>query len=170
VERERRPDQRGKGQVGRDEGEPAQVRERGRERHRARLAIDPPRERSLYSTRRVEPEDTHILKRLYGFGEERLARFAEDLLANPRVADAFSAALRKAFETKGRVDKNMQLVLGLLNLPSRADLTRLTTKIEAIQGSLVNLNLKVDRLLAAQGGRRRRAPRKPSPPSSSDGD
>jgi hypothetical protein len=118
----------------------------------------------------VEPEDTHILKRLYGFGEERLARFAEDLLANPRVADAFSAALRKAFETKGRVDKNVQLVLGLLNLPSRADLTRLTTKIEAIQGSLVNLNLKVDRLLAAQGARRRRASRKPPAPPSSDGD
>ena len=105
----------------------------------------------------MDQEDAHILKRLYGFGEEKLARFAEELLSNPRVADAFSAALRKAFETKGRVDRNMQLLLGLLNLPSRTDLTRLVTKIEAIQGSLVNLNLKVDRLLAAQAGRRRRA-------------
>jgi hypothetical protein len=109
----------------------------------------------------VDPEDTHILKRLFGLGEEKLARFAEELLSNPRVADAFSAALRKAVETKGHVDRNMQLVLGLLNLPSRADLTRLLTKIEAIQGSLVNLNLKVDRLLAAQGQRRRRGGRKP---------
>jgi len=109
----------------------------------------------------VDPEDTHILKRLYGLGEEKLARFAEELLSNPRVADAFSAALRKAFETKGRVDRNMQFMLGLLNLPSRADLTRLATKIEAIQGSLVNLNLKVDRLLATQGSRRRRASHKP---------
>jgi len=109
----------------------------------------------------VDPQDVHILKRLYGFGEEKLARFAEEMLSNPRVADAFSAALRKAFETKGRVDRNMQLVLGLLNLPSRADLTRIMTKIEAIQGSLVNLNLKVDRLLAAQGPRRRRPGRKP---------
>lgn len=107
----------------------------------------------------------HILKRLYGLGEEKLARFAEEMLSNPRVAEAFSAALRKAFETKGRVDRNMQLVLGLLNLPSRADLTRIVTKIEAIQGSLVNLNLKVDRLLATQGPRRRRS--KPKPPGSS---
>ena len=106
----------------------------------------------------------HILKRLYGLGEEKLARFAEEMLSNPRVAEAFSAALRKAFETKGRVDRNMQLVLGLLNLPSRADLTRIVTKIEAIQGSLVNLNLKVDRLLATQGQRRRRS--KPKPPGS----
>jgi hypothetical protein len=113
----------------------------------------------------VDPEDTHILKRLYGLGEEKLARFAEELLSNPRVADAFSAALRKAFEAKGRVDRNMQLMLGLLNLPSRADLTRLGTKIEAIQGSLVNLNIKVDRLLAMQGSRRRRSGRKPPGPS-----
>ena len=97
----------------------------------------------------------HILKRLYGFGEERLGRFAEELLSNPRVADAFSAALQRAFETKGRVDRNMQMILTLLNLPSRADLNRLVSKLEAIQGSLVNLNLKVDRLMSTRAPRRR---------------
>jgi hypothetical protein len=102
------------------------------------------------------PEDDTILRRLFGFGEEALARLAEELLANPRVADAFSQALQKAIEAKGRVDRNMQTVLGLLNLPSRADLTRILTKLEAIQGSLVNLNLKVDRLMAERSGRRRR--------------
>jgi len=101
-------------------------------------------------------------------GEEKLGRFAEDLLSTPHVAEAFSAALRRAFETKGRVDRNVQTVLGLLNLPSRADLTRLLNKLEAIQGSLVNLNLKVDRLLAT-GSPGRRSPRKP-PASSSDRD
>jgi hypothetical protein len=171
VEAERRAEQRRERQVRRDEAEAAEIRECGREAHRGLPAIDPPRDGSLYSAGRVEdPEDTHILKRLYGLGEEKLARFAEELLSNPRVADAFSAALRKAFETKGRVDRNMQLVLGLLNLPSRADLTRLLTKIEAIQGSLVNLNLKVDRLLAMQGSRRRRGARKPPGSSVESGD
>jgi len=71
------------------------------------------------------------------------------------VAEAFSVALRKAFETKGRVDRNMQTVLALLNLPSRSDFNRLVTKLEALQGSLVNLNLKVDRLLSERAPRRR---------------
>jgi hypothetical protein len=101
-------------------------------------------------------EDGTILKRLYGFGEEALGRLAEDMLANPRVAEAFSRALQKAFETKGRVDRNMQTVLGLLNLPSRADVSRILTKLEAIQGSLVNLNLKVDRLMGERARPRRR--------------
>src|SRR4029077_4895751 len=85
-------------------------------------------------------------------------RPAEELLSNPRVAETFSTALQKAFEAKGRVDRNMQTVLGLLNLPSRADITRLLTKLEAIQGSLVNLNLKMDRLLANRPARRRSKP------------
>jgi len=110
----------------------------------------------------VETNDTHILRRLLGLGEERLGRLAEELLSNPRVAETFSTALQKAFEAKGRVDRNMQTVLGLLNLPSRADMIRLLTKLEAIQGSLVNLHVKVDRLLSTTGPARPRTSRKRS--------
>ena len=81
-------------------------------------------------------------------GEARLVQFAEELLANPKMADAFSTALHRAARTKGQVDRNMQMLLGLLNMPSKADYNRLLSKIEALQGSLVNLNIKVDRLLA----------------------
>ncbi|TMA52954.1 MAG: hypothetical protein E6J71_16315 [Deltaproteobacteria bacterium] len=76
------------------------------------------------------------------------------MLANPRVAEAFSWGLQRIFETKGRVDRNMQMLLAFFNLPSRTDVNRLLTKIEAIQGSLVNLNLKVDRLLVSPPRRR----------------
>jgi hypothetical protein len=114
----------------------------------------------------VETNDTHILRRLLGLGEDRLGRLAEELLSNPRVAETFSTALQKAFEAKGRVDRNMQTVLGLLNLPSRADMIRLLTKLEAIQGSLVNLNVKVDRLLSTSGPPRRRTSRKRAPAAS----
>jgi hypothetical protein len=44
----------------------------------------------------------------------------------------------------------MQMVLGLLNLPSKSDYNKLLSKIEALQGSLVNLNIKLDRILAQQ--------------------
>ena len=103
-----------------------------------------------------------ILRRLYDFGEEALARLAQELLSNPRVAEAFTTALKRGFAAKGRIDRNMQTVLGLLNVPSRADFNRLLTKLEAIQGSLVNLNLKVDRLLATGPGPRRRTRKKPT--------
>jgi hypothetical protein len=48
------------------------------------------------------------------------------------------------------MDKNTETILHLLNLPSRADYNKLLLKIEHLQGSVVNLSMKVDRLLAAQ--------------------
>lgn len=102
-----------------------------------------------------------IVRRLCGLGGEALGTLAASLFASPRFSEAFGRAVQAALEAKGRVDRNVQTVLGLLNLPSRADLARIGTKLEAIQGSLVNLNLKVDRLLAVTKPRRRTS-RKPA--------
>jgi hypothetical protein len=131
----------------------------GEERHHESRHALSQHGRSLYSAESSE-KDPVILKRLYELGEEALGRVAAALLANPRFADAFGRALQSAFATKTRVDRNIQNVLALLNLPSRGDVSRLLTKLEALQGSLVNLNLKVDRLLAASKPVRRRAPKK----------
>ena len=102
-----------------------------------------------------------IVRRLCSLGGEALGTLAASLFASPRFSEAFGRAVQAALEAKGRVDRNVQTVLGLLNLPSRADLARIGTKLEAIQGSLVNLNLKVDRLLAVTKPRRRTS-RKPA--------
>lgn len=88
--------------------------------------------------------------------KDKLQRLAEELLANPRFAQMFMSAVQAGLETKGHIDRNMQTVLGLLNLPSRADLNKLATKLEVLQGSLTNLNLKVDKLLADRARERRR--------------
>lgn len=87
--------------------------------------------------------------------KDKLSKLAEDLLSNPVFAQAFTTAVQKGFETKGAIDRNLQTVLGLLNVPSRADFAKLLTKMEVLQGSLANLTIKVDRLLAAERRRRR---------------
>ena len=94
-----------------------------------------------------------LLSWIVEMGEARLLQFAEELLANPKMAEAFSSALQSAAKTKGQVDRNMHWVLGLLNLPSKADYNRLLSKIEALQGSLVNLNIKLDRLISQSAAR-----------------
>jgi hypothetical protein len=101
-------------------------------------------------------QERTILSWVVEMGEARLVQFAEELLANPRMAEAFSAALQRAARTKGQVDRNMQMLLGMLNLPSKADYNRLLSKIESLQGSLVNLNIKLDRLLAERERPKRR--------------
>jgi hypothetical protein len=92
---------------------------------------------------------------------EQMARLAEELLQRPLVAKAFAGALQRGLDTKGAIDRNVQTVLSLLNLPSRADLNRLLPKLEVIQGNLTNLSLKVDRLEAARRRRGRKQAAKP---------
>jgi hypothetical protein len=95
---------------------------------------------------------------LFGAGEERLGQFAEEVIGNPRVREALAAAFRRAARTKGQVDRNMEMILAALNLPTRSDFDKLYAKVEALQGSLVNLSIKLDRLAAAQAAR-------PEPPA-----
>ena len=108
-------------------------------------------------------DERNIFQRLREVGEEQVNRLLEELLSSPRFTDVIGKTVQQAMATKGRVDRNMQTILSLLNLPSRADYKKLATKIEALQGSLVNLNIKLDRVLA---GQRPKPPRRPRPANS----
>ncbi len=92
----------------------------------------------------------NVLQWLYERGEEAVGQLLEEVLGRPGVTDGLAKMVKRAAQTKGRVDKNVETMLHLLNVPSRADYHKLLVKIEHLQGSLVNLNMKVDRLLAAQ--------------------
>src|SRR5919201_4886515 len=105
-------------------------------------------------------DDRNFFQRIREMGEEQVNRVLEELMSSPRFADVLGKTLQQAMATKGTVDRNMQTILSLLNLPSKADYKKLATKIEALQGSLVNLNIKLDRLLAQQPG----TAKKPGPP------
>jgi hypothetical protein len=98
---------------------------------------------------RAHEKDSGLLQWLRDQGEERLSQLRGDVSRNKTLLDAVHKAVRGAAETKGRIDRNMQTVLALLNLPSRGDYEKLLRKIETLQGSLLNLNVKLDRVLAA---------------------
>jgi cell division ATPase FtsA len=102
-----------------------------------------------------------IFQRIVEMGEGQMKGLLEELMSSPRFAEVVGTTLQQAMATKGTVDRNMQTILGLLNLPSKADYKKLSTKIEALQGSLVNLNIKLDRILAQQNDVKaaKRAPR-----------
>jgi hypothetical protein len=91
-----------------------------------------------------------MMSGLFERGEEVVGVFLEELSKNPRVRDQLGKTLERAVDAKRRVDRTTQSVLSALNVPSRADYNRLLAKIEALQGSLVNVSMKLDRLLAHQ--------------------
>lgn len=116
-------------------------------------------------------DDRNLFQRIRELGEEQLNRVFEDVMSSPRFADILGKTFQQAMSTKGTVDRNMQAILSLLSLPSKADYKKLATKVEALQGSLVNLNIKLDRILAQQqpktAKQSARPKAKPKPPAGS---
>ena len=99
---------------------------------------------------KTKEDPANLLQWLYERGEETVGQVFQEVLGRSGVADGLAKMVQRAAKTKGQVDKNAETLLHLMNLPSRADYHKLLVKIEHLQGSLVNLNMKLDRLMAAQ--------------------
>jgi uncharacterized alpha-E superfamily protein len=95
-------------------------------------------------------EAQSMLSGLLERGEEVVGVFLEELSKNPRVRDQVGKTFERAVHAKRSVDRTTQTLLSALNVPSRADYNRLLAKLEALQGSLVNLSMKLDRVIANQ--------------------
>jgi len=75
-------------------------------------------------------------------GEEAIGKLAQELLENPVVSGALSAAL----ETRERAMRAQEVALGALNLPSASDLERLTRRLRSVSQRLEALEDGIDRV------------------------
>ena len=87
-------------------------------------------------------DDTSLKGRVTRQGEEAIGRLAQELLENPAVSRAVSAA----FETRERAVRAQELAMGALNLPSASDLERLTRRIRSVSQRLEGIEDGLDRL------------------------
>lgn len=74
--------------------------------------------------------------------EETLGKIAQDLLDNPLVG----GAIARAFDARERAAQAQVAALGALNLPSAADLERLTRRLRSVSQRLEGIEDAVDRL------------------------
>jgi CRP-like cAMP-binding protein len=92
--------------------------------------------------------------RLSRQGEDALGKLAQDLLENPLV----NSAISKAFGARERAGQAQEAALGALNIPSAADVERLTRRLRSVSQRLEGIEDGVERLdqrlaaLAAQPG------------------
>src|SRR6059058_6574736 len=75
-------------------------------------------------------------------GEDALGKLAQDLLENPLV----HGALARAFEAREKAAQAQEVAMGALNLPSAADLERLTRRVRSLAQRLEGIEDAVDRL------------------------
>jgi predicted nucleic acid-binding Zn-ribbon protein len=83
-----------------------------------------------------------LRERLQSSGEEALGKLAQDLLENPLI----SGAIARAFETREKAVQAQEVAFSALNIPSAADLERLTRRVRSVSQRLEGIEDGIDRL------------------------
>ena len=87
-------------------------------------------------------ENPDFRERVTKQGEEALGKLAQDLLSNPLV----NGAIARAFEAREKATQAQEVAFGALNIPSAADLERLTRRVRSVSQRLEGIEDGVDRL------------------------
>ena len=80
--------------------------------------------------------------RLARQGEDALGKLAQELLENPLV----NSAIARAFDARERAVRTQEAAMGALNIPSAADVERLTRRLRSVSQRLEGIEDGVDRL------------------------
>jgi CRP-like cAMP-binding protein len=89
-----------------------------------------------------ETADEGLRGRLTRHGEDAIGKLAQDLLENPLV----NGAITRAFEAREKAAAAQEVAMGALNLPSAADVERLTRRVRSVSQRLEGIEDGVDRL------------------------
>jgi anti-sigma-K factor RskA len=83
-----------------------------------------------------------LRERLADSTEDRLGKALSDLLENPLL----TGAIGRAFDARGKAAQAQELAMGALNIPSAADMERLTRRLRSVSQRLEGIEDGVDRL------------------------
>src|SRR5919108_6545208 len=90
----------------------------------------------------VPEEDLSFVDRLSRQGEEALGKIVEELISNP----VLNAAIARAFEAREKAVQAQVAAMGALNLPSAADIERVTRRLRSLSQRLEGIEDAIDRL------------------------
>src|SRR3954465_10891837 len=93
-------------------------------------------------------QDQSFVDRLSRQGEEALGKIAEELISNPVI----NGAIARAFKAREKDVQAQEAAMGALNLPSAADIERVTRRLRSLSQRLEGIEDAIDRLQEGGGG------------------
>jgi polyhydroxyalkanoate synthesis regulator phasin len=115
-----------------------------------------------------------LMSKLRQMSEEAVAGFFKEVMANEGLRRTLGRAGESFFSNKQSLDRNIETILDFVSLPSKRDVRELKARLDHLNGQLVNLSIKIDRMLAESQTKsapstnsisKTRAARKPVPKS-----
>ena len=92
-------------------------------------------------------EADSLLERLRQMSEEGVTSFLNELMANEAWRRRLGRAGERFLANKQSFDRNVETILDFVNIPSKRDVRELKTRLDHLNGQLVNLSMKIDRML-----------------------
>jgi predicted nucleic acid-binding Zn-ribbon protein len=89
-----------------------------------------------------ETSNEGLRQRLTRQGEDALGKLAQDLLENPLL----NSALTHAFDAREKAAQAQEVAMSALNIPSAADIERLTRRVRSVSQRLEGIEDGIDRL------------------------
>src|SRR5215831_12274586 len=93
-------------------------------------------------------EAESLIERLRHMSEEGISSFLNELMANEAWRKRLGRAGERFLANKQSFDRNVETVLDFVNIPSKRDVRELKARLDHLNGQLVNLSMKIDRILA----------------------
>jgi polyhydroxyalkanoate synthesis regulator phasin len=89
-----------------------------------------------------------LMSKLRQMSEEGVAGFFKEVMANEGLRRTLGRAGESFFSNKQSFDRNIETILDFVSLPSKRDVRELKARLDHLNGQLVNLSIKIDRMLA----------------------
>ncbi len=89
-----------------------------------------------------------LVSKLLHMSEEGLQSFFNEVMADDGLRRALGRAGERFMTNKNRFDRNVETLLDFVNIPSKRDVRELKARLDHLNGQVVNLSMKLDRLLA----------------------
>jgi polyhydroxyalkanoate synthesis regulator phasin len=102
----------------------------------------------------------NLISKLRAMGEEGISSFFSEVMGNDRLRSRFGSAGQRFMENKQTFDRNVETVLDFVNIPTKKDVRDLKQRLDHLSSQLLNLNIKLDRILA-EGGDKKPSASKP---------
>jgi len=101
------------------------------------------------------------MSKLRQMSEEGLGSFLDEAMSNERIRKGLGRAGERFMSQKSAFDRNVETLMDFVNIPSKKDVRDLKGRLDHLSSQLLNLSLKIDRMLGAEKTvSLRRAPRR----------
>ena len=91
--------------------------------------------------------DDNLMSKLHQMSEDGLASFFNEVMTNDKMRSSFGRAGERFMANKQTFDRNVEQMLDFVNIPSKRDVRDLKTRLDHLSSQILNLSIKLDRLL-----------------------